>query len=295
MTTTPPATSQDEPIHDYFRPRADSDDQIKPEAEWACACGFEYAWRIAKMFNRPYTSDRLPDLSDLSILELGPGLNFGPILVCKAAGAASVAVADNYLVEWNESYHPRFYEQFLRKASQQFPNADWNFLHHQSDTRNLHQNTTAEYRADLATESSAISDNTFDAVVSNAVLEHVEDMAALASTLHRITAPAGIGIHQVDFRDHSNPEHPLEFLKIPEDRYRSIFREALGGGGNRIRPLEMTQMFVDAGFTVEDFTPGETADPPYVKEVQPNLQPRFAAMSVKDLQVVGGRFFLRKN
>lgn len=294
MTTTP-ATTQDEPIHDYFRSRSDSDDQTNTEAEWACACGFEYAWRIAQMFNRPYTPDGLPDLSDLSILELGPGLNFGSIFVCQAAGAHSVAVADKYLVEWNESYHPRFYYQFLKHGSRQFPGADWSFLDAQPKTNTVHQNRITEYRADIATDSSAIPDNTFDAVVSNAVLEHVEDMAALASTLYRITASSGVGIHQVDFRDHSNPDHPLEFLKIPEDQYRSIFREALGGGGNRIRPLEMSQMFVRAGFTVEDFTPGQTTDLSYVREVQPNLQPRFAAMSVEKLAVVGGRFFLRRN
>ncbi len=264
------------------------------DVEFACNCGYEYACLIAELFDRPIESHHLPDLSGLSILELGPGMNFGPMLICAASGASQVAVADKYLVEWNDSYHPAFYHQFLQTAITKYPSKNWNRLANITKDACAIRDYVLEISVDITTTPQHEIRHKFDAIVSNAVLEHIEDMDAMAVQLSNITNKDGVGIHQVDFRDHSNPDKPLEFLRTPTEQYTKIFREALGGGGNRIRPCELEEIFSNAGFDVLKFHAGTLADATYVNNIRPHILARFAAMGVEQLQIVGGRFFLRK-
>ncbi len=296
-TTTTTTTTADV-VHDYFRSRIDSDEQMQADVEFACNCGHEYAYHIARLFDRPTPVDgfHLPDLTGLSLLELGPGMNFGPMLVCLAAGADSITVADKYLVKWHATYHPQFYAQFLEHAATRFKEVDWQPLAGIDQGDNELQAQVRQWSFDIATLDSLddLKHHSFDAIVSNAVLEHIEDMQALANRLFDMTNPGGVGIHQVDFRDHSHAEEPLEFLKIDNESYAAMFRESLGGGGNRVRPHELEAMFSWAGFDALQFDANAFANDEYVTRVQPKLIERFKAMSFDQLRIVGGRQFIRR-
>ena len=54
------------------------------------------------------------ELRSLRILEIGPGYDFGPQIIL-ADAVAEVRVADRFLAEWHDDYHPAFYRQ-LQKA-----------------------------------------------------------------------------------------------------------------------------------------------------------------------------------
>src|SRR5262245_20029678 len=279
-------------FHVYYANRQNNDEQLCREVDFAISCGTEYATGIARELGRRL--EPIPDMSALSVLELGPGINFGAILICALFGAR-VAVFDKYLVGWNEAYHPRFY-RLLRERVQDkgMGTADLVIL----DTiisEGCHSPEVLQAgRGDFGSGQIDLLDSSFDAVVSNAALEHVANVPRLCAELLRVTRPGGVGIHQVDFRDHANNDRPLDFLATPDWKYSIIFSDGHGGGGNRVRPTELIAEFRKAGFELVRFEPNCFADEAYVRDIRPTLLPRYASIPIEDLRVVGGRLFAEK-
>lgn len=283
-------TKRTQDYHVYYAKRQESDERLRDEVEFAMACGAEYANHVAKELRRRV--EPIPDLSSLSILELGPGINFGAILFCAMAGA-KVAVFDKYLVDWNSDYHPRFYALLREGLKRTYPCLDLAILDVVISERCHSAELIRMRRGDFVPDGIDFENASFDAVVSNATLEHVPDVPSLCGELRRITRSGGIGVHQVDFRDHSNNERPLDFLRIPDSKYAAIFADGHGGGGNRVRPADLIAEFEKAGFELTRFEPNCFADEAYVRKIRPSLLPRYASMSPEDLRVVGGRLFVR--
>jgi hypothetical protein len=68
----------------------------------------DYAIQLAQDYVG--TLGRVVDLPNAAILELGPGINFGPQLILASYGA-KVTVSDRFLSRWHSNYHPRFYRE----------------------------------------------------------------------------------------------------------------------------------------------------------------------------------------
>lgn len=98
-------------------------------------------------------------------------------------------------------------------------------------------------------ESTGLDAGSVDVVISNSVLEHVQDVDAALAELARITKPGGFGVHGIDTIDHrwyGEPNlHPLEFLTV--DRSQRMV-----GGCNRVRLFEFKELFRRHGFEVVD-------------------------------------------
>ena len=58
----------------------------------------------------------------------------------------------------------------------------------------------------------------FDALVSNAVLERIKNANKAFTELFRVTSSGGVGLHQVDYRDHRDFARPLEHLLLDPNR-----------------------------------------------------------------------------
>lgn len=262
------------------------DEQVKGEVDYALNVATEYLDLIRHM-------EGSSDVAGKRILELGPGLNFGSMVVLQALGA-EVAVLDKYMADWDEGYHPRFYSFLIDEGRTRLPDADWSGVQRIIDADN-HLNDVIEMdTTDLASPPGDLPDASFDIIVSNAVLEHVGDVKQTAIELARLTKPGGIGIHQVDFRDHRNFDLPLGFLTVDDDEYRDIFDSSNNGNGNRVRPRQMGRDFEIAGFQITGFDANILADPSHVQDVRPHLQPQYAYMSDEELREVSGRFFVRR-
>ena len=274
------------------------DERFSDEVRYAFRVGLVHARLIHEARTRS-AAPTWPDLRGLQVLELGPGKTYGSLLVLRALGA-SIAVVDKFPAAWDPSYHAAFYREFLELGVAAAPNADWSPLCEILARGDHHGSHGVEVETcDLGDGApNGFAPDRFDAIVSLAVLEHVLDVPALAKELARITRPAGVGVHQVDFRDHAGFDRPLEFLTVWDDaRYmRNLAAEMRmnSGNGNRMRPTEMAECFEAAGFAVDRFEPSTLADPAYVRSVRPRLAPRFMALSDEELRVIGGRFFLRK-
>lgn len=248
----------------------------------------DYAIQVAR--NHLQVLERHFDLSRAAILELGPGINFGPQLILASCGAR-VTVSDRFLSRWHWRYHPKVYRALQAKWSGPTAALD----------RVLH---AKGYPADVITcvaqpaESlSGVADGAFDCVISNAVLEHVYAPRAVAASLARVTKAGCLNFHQVDFRDHKDFRRPLEFLLVGGDEYREQFDRTQGVRGNRWRLSEWIGAFDSAGFAVVDVQINDFVSDQYLDGFMPRLR---AADTIyrdwpdSDLRPLGAHLCLRR-
>jgi 2-polyprenyl-3-methyl-5-hydroxy-6-metoxy-1,4-benzoquinol methylase len=138
----------------------------------------------------------------------------------------------------------------------------------------------------------------FDVILSNAVLEHVFDPLQAAKSLFALSATAGVGIHQVDFRDHRDFGRPLEYLLMDEFSFVTMFHERHGECGNRVRPHQLAAMLDEAGFSTVEFRANMWVEETYLTTFFPRLRGAvsspYSAFDIESLRVVSGQFLLRR-
>lgn len=281
-------------LHVHYPHHDVSPAKIEDDARLALEAGLAYAEHIAALLGR--AAGPFPDLRGLRVLEVGPGLAFGPLLVCRAAGAIEVGAVDVYPVGWHEAYHPAYYRRFCEMARQRWPGGDWSAAQAMVDSNGGAVGEVVRVIAgDIAAGMpNGLEHGSFDATVSNATLEHVIDLAAAVRQLARLTRLGGAGVHLVDFRHHCDPERPLAFLTIPDRRYERVLARRQGREGNRVRASELAGVFAEAGLEVVGVDVIDRADRGYVDRLRPRMLARFAAMDAGDLAILSARFRVRR-
>lgn len=233
-------------------------------------------------------------LKGARILELGPGYNYGASLVLACHGAQMI-VADRFPVPWLEDYHPHFYGALAIHLGVSQPDISTFAITQCVELSNTRQAVTV---VDAPAEDlSRLRDGSIDVVLSNAVLEHAQDPIAVASELFRVTRPEGIGIHQIDFRDHRDFSKPLEYLLLEHADFEKMFDERHGECGRQTRPRELGAIFHDAGFKINGFDPNWFSPEAYLDDFMPRLRrakSMYKAACRDDLRAISGRFFLSK-
>jgi SAM-dependent methyltransferase len=227
------------------------------------------------------------DPTGKTVLELGPGENLGAQLLLAGTGATMV-VADRYPARWDDANLPLYR---LLAATWHGPvdavNRAIAGRGFDGVVRVVAQG--AEAMADIA-------DGSVDVVLSNAVLEHVEDLARAAAELKRVSAPGALHLHQVDFRDHADLTRPLEHLLIPADRFQDSLRRNRWERGCQTRPAELRQIFAAVGFAIVEEEVNSRADAAYLDDFMARLERSaspYAGWSRDRLVPVGVRLVLR--
>ncbi len=237
-----------------------------------------------------------PATSGMRILEVGPGINYGAVMVLACHGMVPL-VSDRFLSAWQEDYHRPFYEGLAREVARRDPAADVTPLRQLLAAGGYDERIITCVTASL--EEMPLDDNSIDMIFSNAVVEHLYNVDRSFAQLYRITRPGGFGLHQVDFRDHRNFDRPLEYLLLEEEEFQRQFAAALSEVGNRYRPAEVSAWIEAAGFEVLTFDATEHGDPDYVAEFLPRLRAasrsRYRHLQAEDLHVLGGCYRLRKS
>jgi SAM-dependent methyltransferase len=258
---------------------------IERDAMYALKIGSEYL-ELLRSRNRPVTG--------ASVVELGPGHNYGSVLVLSCHGA-NVAVADRFPVPWDCDYHPNFYNALMDKFNALYPNHDITPIARYVEG----SGTGKEVRviASPAEHLEEVADESIDIVLSNAVLEHAESPVDVARELFRITRPGGSGVHQIDFRDHRDFSRPLEYLLLGAGTFEAMFAERHGECGRQIRHYEMWHLFEMAGFSITEFDANWVAQDDYLDDFLPRLrasQSIYRDVPRSELRIISGRFFLNK-
>lgn len=204
------------------------------------------------------------ELKGKKVLEVGPGRSLGISLLFVLGGAKKVYAVDRF-----NCLSPRD-DLVLKHLSPKYE-----YYMKQIEYRTL----PIEYLNDKKI-------GKFDLIVSNAVIEHVNDLEQTLKNFHSLLSPSGIMIHKVDLRAHNRflKGGPLYFLK-----YSNFLWKMMGnniGVPNRMRFPDYKSILIKYGFEFEfkideyfDLNEVEKARGTYLKGT------RFSNMTLYDLSI----------
>ncbi len=226
------------------------------------------------------------------VMEIGSGVNFGTILTIACYGAEVTAV-ERFAPPWNPDYHPKFYAHLRDQLAARDASIDLTPLDMIVSSQGYPPGSIVVHSCSLE-ELKGVPEHSIDLVFSNAVFEHLYNLKSAFTHLARITKPGGLGIHQVDFRDHRDPSRPLEHLLLSNREFSRVFKEKHSECGNRYRPKEMRQFMESVGFEVKEFNPDIDVEEGYLREFLERLRrarkSRYRRYDAESLRYTSGLF-----
>tara|TARA_R110000868_G_scaffold10697_7_gene51970 strand:+ start:3609 stop:4526 length:918 start_codon:yes stop_codon:yes gene_type:complete len=270
-----------------LRQRDTSPEAIQADAEYGLNTGLSF-------YNHLRASGLDP--VGLDTLEIGPGTGFGGAVVLTAFGARA-AVADRWLSSWQDDYHRPYYRRLADLLAAAHPEADIRPIISLAE-QGCYETGAIDLISSQAEILDSATERRFDAIFSNAVLEHVLDIDTSLKALCRLTRPGGHGFHQVDFRDHRNFSRPLDHLLYAKQAFERLSQRVHMEYGSQRRPKEYSQAFETAGFTIEDYSPNEVADTAYLDDLMAQLTRSLRSphknTSREELHDLSGLFVVRR-
>lgn len=234
-------------------------------------------------------------ISGARILEIGPGIAFGGMAYLRAAGA-EVAVTDRWLAKWSDAFHGPVYSAIADRLEGE-PGFDVAPIRQMVAGKGYVEATIC-CLSDAGEKLSSIANDQFDALVSNAVLEHIKNPQTAFAELFRVTRPGGVGLHQVDYRDHRNFSQPLEHLLLKPSAFGAMNDRVHSEYGSQLRQPDYSELLERAGFIIESYESNDAASDAYLDALMKRLVIRHGKLPpgwTRDvLRDLGGLFWLRK-
>jgi SAM-dependent methyltransferase len=249
------------------------------------------------------------------VLELGPGDNAGVALKFLLAGARQVVCLDRFFSKRDERKHSQIYQALREPLNEEQRLLFDQVLDPLTGLSRDPQKLLLIFGTPIEEAEKILQPESFDLVVSRAVLEHVYDTDQALAVIHRLLARGGYMIHKIDLRDHgmfSGNHHPLTFLTIADTVYRLMTRDS--GKPNRrligYYRRKMRELDFDATFLITQIVGEEREIVPHkekvvahvdyadsasrlVDQIRPRLQAEFKQMTNEDL-LVSGIFLVAK-
>jgi len=224
------------------------------------------------------------------LMEYGPGDVPGMALLFHAHGAEQVFCVDRFpMVNWSEKnrailerLHDGLSGEPQRRAATWLQRA----------------RASADGAADGVTylvTPSGLSGlrGAVDLVVSRAVLEHVDDLAATFTDMHQALCAGGVAIHQVDLKSHGlHRRNPLDFLTWSPRLWSLMHGHK--GVPNRWRVDRYRALVDELGFELLRLEATTLAAPQQIAAVRPHLAAPFRGLSDADLSWLGFWLVMRK-
>ncbi len=192
-------------------------------------------------------------LKDKTILEIGPGNFLVNGLIYLSHGAKKVYLIDKYKhIFWDQydiNYHKRIIERISRLNMPYSREALEAISINESSLR-FDRDKVEFKREDVAQLS--LEPNSIDIVFSNAVLEHIPRLPLAIMAMTRALKPGGIGVHEIDLRDHFSHDDPLKLLSYPEWLWL-LMTANRPGFTNRLRFSDYTNLFDRANLIIDRY------------------------------------------
>jgi len=249
----------------------------------------QYAQGVFTKYCRHITKDDTYDaLKDKTVLELGPGDTLATALFFIAHGAKRVVCCDRFKLVVNSEKNTAIARQVLSMLPEQqrlrletvlnfdsCGHARWNPAHIQY----LHSKN----------DEIALEDISIDIIVSNAVLEHVQNPAELFAAMNRVLKPGGIMVHAADLKSHElYHKTDLDFLAIPELlwKWMTFYR----GAPNRLRKSNYERLLNRHDFKLDYFKITSSIANEKIKSFK-KMHPKQASQFTDDDLSCGGFIF----
>jgi SAM-dependent methyltransferase len=190
----------------------------------------EYIEQIFRDYLRYGNLDR-KDIQGKRILEIGPGDNFAVALSFLSEGAEKVICLDKFHYENRDRNMERnIYSEIIKGLSEEKRSLLSSVINLNSGIE--FNNEKFQYITGYGIERSweLFGENTFDLIISRAVLEHVDNPETAFKAMDKMLKPDAIMIHGIDFRDHgifsSKGWNPLTFLTISKSTYDKMIKNS---------------------------------------------------------------------
>ena len=158
------------------------------------------------------------------ILEIGFGDNVGVALKFLAAGAAQVVCLDKFYARRNAQQQSEIYKNL--RATLTDPQRDRfdQAIDLSDGIRCNPERLRCIYGADADELEDLFSRESFDLIISRAVMQDILEPEGAFEAMDAVLAPGGFMLHKIDLSDQGmfrdNGMHPLTFLTIPDSIYR---------------------------------------------------------------------------
>ena len=254
----------------------------------------EYGLRVADAWRAQLTAHGVP-WEGARVLEIGPGytLACGIALVCE--GAARYVAVDMFPIL---SRSPTLYARLRRLLADRSGGDGGRALARFDALVGLSGEEVAlagpelEVHCPVDAACMPFPDASFDVVLSLACFEHLRDPAGVARECRRVLAPGGVGLHQVDMRDHRDFAAPHEFLVYEDDEWSEMFRTEPFAYTNRLRQGEVLEVFRAAGHKEVELSVALRR--PVPPDLRLRLASSFRGMSDEELSALSGLVVVRR-
>jgi len=134
----------------------------------------------------------------------------------------------------------------------------------------------------------------YDLIVSNAVMEHVEQIDDCFRRLRNCLSPRSYMLHVVDFSGHNSFQSalcPLDFQLIPAPLYRAMF--PMFHRATRITLEDIERSILSNGFEIVGITPLSEASEPYYSDFYKKRPHRFINYNAEKLRITSAAIVCR--
>lgn len=201
-----------------------------------------------------YSSLSIDNFLGKKILELGPGDNLSVALKFLATGAKQVVCLDKFHVKSKLKQENKLY-RILRDSLEDKMKAYFdNTIDLKNGIKFNPQKLKYIYGIGIDEASDIFDKNSFDFIISRAVLEHIYNIDDAFSVMDSLLVPGGYMLHKIDFKDHGIFSkvgmHPLTFLTIPNFLYRLMTKDSAKPNRKLIRYYSQKMMELEYDYRI---------------------------------------------
>jgi SAM-dependent methyltransferase len=168
------------------------------------------------------------ELRGKRVLEVGPGDNLGVSLRFVCAGASQAVALDRFITTHDRAKNDRIYRALRERMESAERSVYDAVVSEQPHVQFSAERIQPVYNVGIERADEHFEPNSFDLIVSRAVLEEIYEIDRAFAAMDRLLRPGGALIHKIDLTDYGlfsgKGFHPLEFLTIPNMVYTSMSR-----------------------------------------------------------------------
>jgi Fe-coproporphyrin III synthase len=274
---------------DYRTPRPIPLNQIEKNIEYVFSVVNNFEKQLNNAFENNYNFEQK------NILEIGPGQDLGTGIIYMSKGAKSYTAIDRFKLLVS---NPMFYQKILNRVDKS-----------QSDLKNLVDIISAatadknnkeirlnnfKYLNVYSEKMSEKINDKFDLIVSQAVLEHVDDPEKAFREMYMLLDDRGVICHEIDFKSHTSiirDIDPLNFLRFGKTLYRLI---KFKGSPNRLRIDNYIKIAKNAGFKNIKIEILNSLDEDEIDKQKKYFAPPFKRQKSEDLRILSAVLIANK-